>query len=132
MFPPGLPTYSLVASGQCAKLLAATQTWNADGVPDVEGASTTPLYTSAAYACLGRWNDAVRVYGQINVASPDFHNHACARLELLHWLTALIDARRRDATFFPVFVKSSARSPCLPDGSAPDTTTTGQPETTTG
>ena len=48
----------------------------------------------------------VRVYGQINVASPDFHNHACARLELLHWLTPLIDAPRRDPNFSPVFVKS--------------------------
>jgi len=122
VFPPGLPTYSLVASGQCAKLLGMTETWDSQpwlDVTDVEGADTKPLYMSAAYACLGSWNDAVRVYGQVNVAHPDFHHQTCARSELLHWLTPLIDARRHDPSFSPVFVTSSARSPCPTDTTTP-------------
>jgi hypothetical protein len=117
VFPPGptQPTYELLVSGDgdCAKLLAETQTWDSVGVPSAEGSSTTPLYMSAAYACLGRWDDALRTYAQINAGSPEFQK--CARRELLNWLTPLIDARRQDPNFSPVFVKSSARSPCPPD-----------------
>jgi hypothetical protein len=128
VFPPGLPTYSLVASRkQCQQLLAQTQIWDTtpspyEGVIDVtgvEGADTKPLYMSAAYACLGSWKDAVRVYGQIKVATPDFHHDTCVRMELLHWLTPLIDAARRDPNFSPVFVPSSARSPCPTDTTTP-------------
>ena len=150
-FPPrGRDPYSLIASGQCAGLLSDTQSWSSEVSNDDQGASTTPLYQSAAYACLGRWDDALRVYDQIHAGNPDFKKNTCARDKLLAWLTPLIDARRHDSNFSPVFVKSSATSPCPSDESTSTsgestsstssatsistetTTSTAQPEATTG
>jgi hypothetical protein len=121
VLPPGLPTYSLLAAGNCNVLLDATQTWNASSVPDAEGVDTTPLYMSAAYACLGRWPDAERVYTQIHATQPDFKNFQCTRNALLRWLTALIVEREKDPNFSPIFEPSSAPSPCPQED--PTTTT---------
>ena len=126
VFPPGKDVYPLIASGSCAELLDDTQGWRDQGVPDAEGASTTPLYMSAAYACLGRWDDARRTYAQIDVAHPDFARDTCARTALLGWLTALIEERNSDPNFSPVFVKSSAPSPCPQEGPTTTTTATSQ------
>ena len=113
MFPPGKDAYSQVAAQKCGELLKQTQTWVAQNVPDAEGKDTTPLYMSAAYACLGQWDDAVRTFGEIGTP-PDFGDN-CARTAMLSWLTALIDERRKDPTFSPVFVTSTAPSPCPSD-----------------
>ena len=131
VFPPNHPTYELLAVGKCDELLAETQTWGSS-VADTEGRDTTPLYMSAAYTCLGRWDEALRVFGQINVSQPDFGStgHACDRKAVLEWLTSLVDARRRDPGFSPVFVVSSGKSSCVASGST-STNVTNSPTSTT-
>jgi hypothetical protein len=117
VFPPGDQAYALITSNRCTELLDDTTKWDAGGVPGVEGADTTPLYVSAAYVCLGRWDDAQTSYRQIDAAHPDFTNHVCDRTAVLQWVTAMLDERAKDPTFAPVFVASAAPSPCPPDGS---------------
>ena len=131
VFPPGKDAYSQVAAQKCGELLKQTQTWVAQNVPDAEGKDTTPLYMSAAYACLGQWDDAVRTFGEIGTP-PDFGDN-CARKAMLSWLTALINERKKDPTFSPVFITSKSPSPCKADSTStsPDDGTTSSSSTTT-
>ncbi len=133
VFPPGKDAYTQVAAQQCGDLLRQTQTWVTQNVPDAEGKDTTPLYMSAAYACLGQWDDALRTFGQIHTANPDFNGPNCPRTALLKWLSALIAERKKDPTFAPVFVASTAPSPCPSDSTttSPDDTTTATSSTST-
>ena len=82
-------------------------------VAEQQGAGTTPLYTSNAYACLGRCNKAKHAFAPINLNAPAFsESGACAPSHDLQWLVALIDQRNQNSTFSPTFVPSSSPSPC--------------------
>ena len=93
----GISAAEWLGQGRCDELLTDTEKWPGEGVADQEGADTTPLYMSAAYACLGRWNDAVAAFGQIN--GTDFGGDDCARRAVFEWLSALIAKRRQDPTY---------------------------------
>jgi hypothetical protein len=111
---PTDPAYRLLAAGRCKELLARTKSWG-PAVAAREGASTPPLYMSAAYACLGRWNDAKRTFAAINLNAPQFtKSAACPRAAVLQWMVGLLDQRNQDPTFAPKFVPSTSRSTCEP------------------
>jgi hypothetical protein len=123
VFPPGQPAYGLLISGSCGELLADTQGWASQGVAQQEGKDTPPLYMSAALVCLGRWDDAIRVYQSINRTQPDFgEGHVCERKAVLAWVASLVDDHQRDPSFSPQFVASSSHSPCTANSSTGTTT----------
>jgi hypothetical protein len=124
----------------CTTLLNKAQTeWPEGGVDEAQGKDTIRLYESAADVCLGRWDDAIRTFSAINTAAPEFSGYIggndCARNLVLQWLTALIEERKKDPTFSPVFVESSSPSKACqaeaPPTSDEQTTTTSTPITST-
>jgi len=109
---PADPAYALLATGHCKQLLTKASSWGPSFAAR-EGISTPPLYTSAAYACLGRWADAQREFKKINLNAPSFAKAgACARAAVLQWMVGLVDQRNQDPSFAPKFVPSPARSTC--------------------
>jgi hypothetical protein len=137
VIPPGTEAYKELGLGadHCAELLRTiVETWNKPGdfntVNNSDGEDTTPLYQSAAYVCLGRWDEATRTFGQVH-SPPRFgtNGDVCARKAVLEWLTSLINERRQDPGFSPVFVASTSRSQCV--ASTTTSTTTTNPPTST-
>jgi hypothetical protein len=125
VFPPGINPYTLVASGMCQQLLDDTLTWDSQNESEAQGSDTTRLYMSAAYVCLGQWDDAIRVFDQISTANPQLsgantgvEDYSCARNTVLQWLSGLIAERKRNHDFSPVFVTSGAPPPCQTEGSS--------------
>jgi hypothetical protein len=109
VFPPGDEAYRLLSEGSCEELFNDTQAWDEQGVADAEGPNTIYLYRSAAEACLARWSEAVANFDRMS--NPEFSDN-CARNAVFEWLSRLIDARRADPDFSPIFVRSSERSTC--------------------
>ena len=93
--PPGDPAYEELAAGQCDELRRQVETWEAQGVADVEGSNAIELYRSAANACLHDWDAAIAAFDRL---TSDFGGD-CARRAVLAWLRPLIEARRADASF---------------------------------
>jgi hypothetical protein len=117
MFPPGDEAYRMLAEGKCDDLLSAAEEWQktkgGNSVAEVEGQDSIFLYRSAAEACLGRWDKAFEDFGRM-ANPPDLHNK-CPRTQIFKWLSKLLDSRKADPGFSPVFVHSSESSPCPTD-----------------
>lgn len=118
MFPTEDDAYEMLSDGRCQDLLDASQTWGSE-VEEQQGKNTIYLYRSAAEACLGRWSEAAAEFDRMS--NPDFSDN-CARNAVFEWLRRLIDARRADPGYSPIFVTSSDRSPCPTEDSTSDPT----------
>jgi hypothetical protein len=118
IIPPGTEAYDLLTTGSCAQLLTEiADEWN-DKVVTEEGADTVRVYTSAAYICDGRWNEAKHLADQIP-QRPAFSGSTeassedlCVRGAVLAWVRTLLAERAKDPSFTPMFVTSSSRSRC--------------------
>jgi hypothetical protein len=138
MFPTDDKAYDLLLT-DCTTLLNKAQTeWPQEGINEAQGKDTVSLYESAADVCLGRWDDAIRTFATINTADPELSgtigSNDCARKLVLQWVSALIDERKKDPTFSPVFVESSSpKEACQEATSTSDeqTSTTTTPTTST-
>jgi hypothetical protein len=114
LFPTQDDAYDLLLT-TCTSLVNKTQTeWPRQELEAAQGKDTFSLYESAAYACVGRWDDAIRTFATIDTADPKFTGelggNVCARKLVLQWLSALIKERKNDPTFSPDFVQSSSPS----------------------
>lgn len=133
VFPPGDPAYQLLATGQCEELLRLIGRWRGRDDGNDVNEDAFFLYRAAAHACLGRWAEAQRDFDRLQALRPRFDGDCsssnCERCmrAVLDWLRPLLDARRREPSIEPVFVRGTGRSPC-PE--AKETTTTGDDTST--
>ena len=102
--------YELLASGSCSELKDNAADWSTS-VANQEGSDTIPLYRSAAHACLGEWDAAIAAFDEIG-SPPDFLQDECPRNLVLTWLREVIEARRSNPAFDPVFSPSTEVTSC--------------------
>jgi hypothetical protein len=130
LFPTSDDAYKLLLTDCATEINLAQTTWQGQVEAD-QGKDTVRLYKSAAEACLGRWDEAIATFDMIDKSNPQFGTVGVCALKarslVYQWLSALIDERKNDPTFSPVFVASSG--PEMLCGAA--TTSTGPAEQTT-